>query len=105
METIDFNQVIKDNISVVGELMMRDWISYTLDPEIETLVAAGSGMYYISSSDSLCATIVVSYENYDYVGVIPPSLVSIRVDKNKIYFTCTSSKPVNVKIRRLTRNY
>ena len=89
----------------VGELMMCDWISYTLDPGIETLVATGSGMYYISSSDSLCATIVVSYINYDYVGVIPSSLVSIRVDKNKIYFTCTASKQVKVNIRRLSKNY
>ena len=85
--------------------MMYDWISYTLDPGIETLVATGGGMYYISSSDSLCATIVVSYLKYDYLGVIPTNMVSIRVEKNKIYFTCTAFKQVKVNIRRLTKNY
>lgn len=104
METIDFNQVIKDNISVVGELILKDATGYTLEAGVTTLIATRSGVYYICQQDSDTTSLiaVMNYSGVKTFGNITAN-VELFVSENKLY--CTSQKTLMIRVKELAIRY
>lgn len=73
---------------VLGELIGNTYSSFTLAKGEETLIATGTGVYYISNSylDSVSSLVVINYDDPFILGE-KDYRIKYRVQESKLYAT------------------
>lgn len=85
----DVAKVTKQQLAtILGELIGNTYSSFTLAKGEETLIATGTGVYYISNSylDSVSSLVVINYDDPFILGE-KDYRIKYRVQESKLYAT------------------
>lgn len=85
----------------MGGLLGNTYNSYHLEEGIETEIAKGTGVYYLSNpvSDTISCVVVVNYHTTATLGYNP--VITFRVDKSTLY--AKSSSILDIRVRKICR--
>lgn len=86
---------------VLGELIGNTYSSFTLAKGEETLIANGTGVYYVSNSylDSVSTLVVIDYDNSYVLGGVNYR-IKFRVQESHLYATALSGEE-SVRVRNI----
>ena len=87
--------------SKLGELIGNTYSSFTLAKGEETLIANGTGVYYVSNSylDSVSTLVVIDYDNSYVLGGVNYR-IKFRVQESHLYATALSGEE-SVRVRNI----
>lgn len=87
--------------SKLGGLIGNTYSSFTLAKGEETLIANGTGVYYVSNSylDSVSTLVVIDYDNSYVLGGVNYR-IKFRVQESHLYATALSGKE-SVRVRNI----
>ena len=87
--------------SKLGGLMGNTYSSFTLAKGEETLIANGTGVYYVSNSylDSVSTLVVIDYDNSYVLGGVNYR-IKFRVQESHLYATALSGEE-SVRVRNI----
>lgn len=85
----------------LGELIGNTYSSFTLAKGEETLIANGTGVYYVSNSylDSVSTLVVIDYDNSYVLGGVNYR-IKFRVQESHLYATALSGEE-SVRVRNI----
>ena len=85
----------------LGGLIGNTYSSFTLAKGEETLIANGTGVYYVSNSylDSVSSLVVINYDNSFILGE-KDYRIKYRVQESKLYATALLGKE-SVRVRNI----
>ena len=86
---------------LLGELIGNTYSSFTLAKGEETLIANGTGVYYVSNSylDSVSTLVVIDYDNSYVLGGVNYR-IKFRVQESHLYATALSGEE-SVRVRNI----
>lgn len=88
-------------VTDLGELIGNTYSSFTLAKGEETLIANGTGVYYVSNSylDSVSTLVVIDYDNSYVLGGVNYR-IKFRVQESHLYATALSGEE-SVRVRNI----
>lgn len=95
-------RISKENMaSVLGGLIGNTYSSFTLAKGEETLIANGTGVYYVSNSylDSVSSLVVINYNDLFILGE-KDYRIKYRVQESKLYATALLGEE-SVRVRNI----
>lgn len=87
----------------MGGLIQKDYVEFTLQPNVEVLIASTLGAYYLFEMGNLTlsAIIVTGYNNATPFLGSTYSQLSFRADSTKLYATYKGSSEIKIGVKKI----